>query len=161
MPPKGSGDLPRRLSAAFALVSLGHSNIQLNNPVSAVTFYERAIEIYQEVGERRGLGDTICNLGYAYFQVGQASRSIECYDRCIQIAREMGNEFGQAAMLVNKGYMLDELGDRARAIDVYSTALEIFERLGVPEASGVRSLLDEMATDVPPRTDAPDESAIQ
>jgi hypothetical protein len=55
----------------------------------------------------------------------------------------MGNEFGQAAMLVNKGYMLNELTDRAQAVEVYSAALEIFKRLNSPEASEVRSLLDE------------------
>ena len=69
----------------------------------AIDFYEQALGIAREIGDRRGEGNDLGNLGNRYAALGQVARAIEYYEQALAIAKEIGDRRGEGAHLGNLG----------------------------------------------------------
>ena len=79
----------------------------------AIEYYEQALAIAREIGDRRGEGTDLGNLGNAYADLGQVRRAIEYYEQALAIAREIGDRRGEGNTLGNLGLLLKQQGDVA------------------------------------------------
>ena len=61
----------------------------------AIEYYEQALVISREIGDRRGEGNDLGNLGMAYADLGEVRRAIEYYEQALVISREIGDRRGE------------------------------------------------------------------
>ena len=109
----------------------------------ALTLYDRAIEIYEQlvnVEGRRKLADKL-SLLYMYKALvlrglGDNRAAVALYDRASEIYERLINVEGRrelakdlAGLYMNKANAIGDLGDNRAAVALFDRAIEIFERL--------------------------------
>ena len=109
----------------------------LGQVAKAIEYYEQALAIAREIGDRRGEGADLGNLGLAYSALGQVAKAIEYYEQALAIAREIGDRRGEGADLGNLGMAYSALGQVAKAIEYYEQALAIAREIGDRRGEGV------------------------
>ena len=110
----------------------------------AIEFYEQALLIAHEVGDRRGEGVFLGNLGLTYASLGDARKAIEFYEQALVIARGIGDRYGEGNALGNLGVAYKNLGDVHKAIDFYEQQLAIVHEIGDHRGEGTISATWEM-----------------
>jgi tetratricopeptide (TPR) repeat protein len=110
---------------APALLRLANS-VEMDSPLRARKHYERALEIYQRIGDVRGQAHAHSNLGIAAHMAAMYDDAKKHLTIAISLARAAGiaDLSGTAAM--NLGVMTQQLGDRERARELFSDALSLF-----------------------------------
>jgi len=121
---------------ADLLGKLGILHFALGEARRAIGYYEQALAIAREIGDRRGEGNHLGNLGAAYFALGDARRAIGYYEQALAIAREIGDKRGEGNHLGNLGLAYAALGDTRRAIEYYEQALAIAREIGDKRGEG-------------------------
>ena len=127
-----------RQARADLLGKLGILHDSLGEVARAIEFYQQALDIAREIGDRRGEGNHLGNLGLAYSALGEMARAIEYYQQALDIAREIGDRRGEGNGLGNLGLAYSALGEVARAIEYYQRALEIAREIGDRRGEGNR-----------------------
>ena len=61
----------------------------------AIEYYEQALVISREIGDRRGEGTASGQPGHAYAALGEVRRAIEYYEQALVISREIGDRRGE------------------------------------------------------------------
>ncbi len=69
------------------LCYLGIEYKDLGQVEKAIQYYEKALAIAQEIGDRRGEGNRMGNLGNAYSDLGQVEKAIQYYEKALAIAQ--------------------------------------------------------------------------
>ena len=115
---------------ANILKELGTISYFLSEPRKAIEFYEQALKIAQEIGDRQGEGNALGNLGLAYSNLGEPHKSIEFYEQALKISQEIGNRRGEGADLTGLGNAYFDLGKPRKAIEFYEQALKIAQEIG-------------------------------
>jgi tetratricopeptide (TPR) repeat protein len=122
-----------------AILFLGEVAVEvLSETRKAIEFYEQALTVLRELGDKRGEGSVLGNLGLAYAALGETRKAIGFYERRIEIAREIGDRRGEGNALWNMSTTMDKLGERAKAIECAEAALKIYEEIESPYAERVR-----------------------
>ena len=62
---------------SFVFGDLGLTYQQLGYVRKAIEYYEKALKISREIGDRRGEGNNFGNLGNAYSHLGKPRKAIE------------------------------------------------------------------------------------
>ena len=115
---------------ANILNELGTISYFLSEPRKAIEFYEQALAIAREIGDRRGEGNALGNLGLAYSDLGEPKKAIEFCEQALAIAREIGDRRGQGNALGNLGNAYSDLGEPKKAIKFYEQALAVVREIG-------------------------------
>ena len=63
------------------LTNLGGTYALLGEPRRAIDFYEQALVIAREIGDRGGEGHTLLNLGGAYAALSETRRAVDYYEQ--------------------------------------------------------------------------------
>ena len=71
----------RREAKEIAWATWGIAYSDLGEPRKAIEFYEQALAIAREIGDRRGEGADLGNLGNAYSDLGEPRKAIEFYEQ--------------------------------------------------------------------------------
>ena len=110
---------------APALLRLANS-VELENPSATRKYYERALELYQKLGDVRGQARTHSNLGIASHMSAMYEDAKKHLTLAISLAKAAGmvDQSGTAAL--NLGVMTQQMGDRERARELFSEALSLF-----------------------------------
>ena len=130
-----------RLARADLLSKLGILHYSLGEARRAIEYYEQALAIAREIGDRRGEGAHLGNLGLAYAALGEVRRAIEYHEQALSVAREIGDRRMEGNHLANLGLLAKGQGDLARARALWEQALRIFEAIEDPNAERVRGWL--------------------
>ncbi|MCG7850854.1 MAG: tetratricopeptide repeat protein [ANME-2 cluster archaeon] len=69
--------------------NLGLAYSQLGQVEKAIDYYQKALAITQEIGDRRGEGYQYMYLGYAYSVLGQIEKAIDYYKQALVIGKEV------------------------------------------------------------------------
>ncbi|HEU5380631.1 MAG TPA: tetratricopeptide repeat protein [Ktedonobacteraceae bacterium] len=91
----------------------------------ALGFYEQALPILREVGNRRGEAMVLNGLAVTYHRLGQVNRPLEFYEQCLQIFREVDDRGGEASTLNNMAGVYCDIGQPHRALAFYEEVLPI------------------------------------
>jgi tetratricopeptide (TPR) repeat protein len=125
-------------SHSVVLGNLGNAYCLLGQVEKAIEYYEQALVITKEIGDRRGDGNHLGNLGLAYSLLGQVEKAIEYYEKALVIAKEIGDRQGEGNDLGNLGNAYSLLGQVEKAIEYYEKALVIAKEIGDRRGEGNR-----------------------
>ena len=92
--------------------------------------WERANKIYEELGDKQGISDTLNNIGEVYRKKGEWGRALEYFEKSRTIKEELGDKQGISNTLNNIGEVYRKKGEWGRALEYYEKSLTISEELG-------------------------------
>ena len=130
------GRARQRLVAGRARLR-GHYSLAVGDARKAIGYYEQALAISRETGDRRGEGNHLGNLGNAYADLGDARTAIGYYEQALAISRETGDRCGEGLWLGNLGIAYSDLGDVRKAIGYYEQALAVSRETGDRRGEGL------------------------
>jgi tetratricopeptide (TPR) repeat protein len=115
---------------ATALRSLGNVRFMQSDFGRATTYYDQALRLLREIGDRRGEGMTLNNLSVTSAQQGDYAGAKAYLEQALRIFREVGERPSEANALGNLGIVYRSLGDYARARAYLGQSLHIKREIG-------------------------------
>ena len=103
--------------------------------------HQKALGIYEDLEDRRGMAINYGNLGSVHRELGQFEEAATLHRKKIEIDEDMGNRPELAIGLYNLGTVLKDQGDWAGAADHFRRSLALAEELGMPDADQDRQAL--------------------
>ncbi|AKB57145.1 tetratricopeptide repeat protein [Methanosarcina barkeri] len=119
------------------LGSMGIAYKDLGEPKKAIEYYEQALKIAQEIGNRQNEGVWLGNLGNAYSYLGVSKKAIEYYEQALKIAQEIGDRRNEGVWFGTMGNAYIYLGETKKAIEYHEQALKIAQEIGDRRNEGV------------------------
>ena len=124
---EGAGD---RRALAEALLRTGLMRLNLARMTQSRHDLERALAIFQELGDAHGGARTLDVLATTDGIVGRVSRGIERGREALHRYRELGDRLAQSSITTNIGFWLGWLGQREKAEPLVRQGLEVAIALG-------------------------------
>ncbi|MBK9249547.1 MAG: tetratricopeptide repeat protein [Ignavibacteria bacterium] len=116
---------------AKALGTIGIVYQYLSEYPQALTYYQKALAIYEEIGNKKGTGGTMVNIGIVYGALGQNAIALEYYEKALPIFDEIGEKLFKANALTSIGDVYQNLLDSPQALTYFQKALAIYEEIGI------------------------------
>lgn len=113
-------DLRARLSSR-----LGILHDQRGEFASAANLFEAALAAYREIGDQKGIADSLNSLGSAARNAGAGERARAYFEESLAVRREMDDEGGQASAMHNLGVIAIDDGDGRRALALFERGAEL------------------------------------
>jgi tetratricopeptide (TPR) repeat protein len=126
---------------AKLLNALGWFHALLEDYEVAIGFCQDAIELQTAIDDKSGAAQTWHSLGYVHDRLGEHSQAISCFEKSILLCRESGYLFIEALTLSSLGDTHDNVGNPEAASAAWQRSVEILDRLGHPDADGIRAKL--------------------
>jgi tetratricopeptide (TPR) repeat protein len=111
---------------ALAQAVLGQSKAAMAN-------FNEALKIRRQIGDKRGLGDTLIDMGNLADDRGDHESALKLYKEALGIEREIGSQSLVATALNNIGSVYSEKGQYADALTYLQQVLELREKAKVPQ----------------------------
>ena len=121
----------------FIYYYIASTSSMLGQKQEALQYYQQALLISREVGDRGGEGTTLNNLGAVYNGLGQQQEALQYYQQALQIMREVGDRRGEGVTLNNLGRVYNGLGQQQEALQYYQQALLIRREVGDRRGEGL------------------------
>ncbi|MEW6470347.1 MAG: tetratricopeptide repeat protein [Bacteroidota bacterium] len=120
---------------AQANQSLGfYYDIQKSNYDSALIFYNKAISLAAELGDKALLASVYIGTGTVYYYKGSLDKSAEYYLSGLKNAEAAGDTRKQASALIGLGNVYSSYPDNtSKALDHFLRARDIYEKMGYKE----------------------------
>jgi len=96
----------------------------------AISLYQDSLIIWQLLGRKNMIGNSLNAIGSAYYQLDKYETSISFYEKALKIYQEIKDPISEAKMIYAIAASYSELGETLKAISIYPKALEVFEKLG-------------------------------
>ncbi|CAF1465090.1 unnamed protein product [Rotaria sordida] len=110
-------------------LQLGSVYFSIGEYSKAITFYERAIDIYKKMSPSNQLDLAISynNIGNVYYNMGEYSKALSSYDRSLEIQKiaRPPNHPNLATSYNNIGLVYYNMGEYSKALSSHERALEI------------------------------------
>jgi tetratricopeptide (TPR) repeat protein len=126
---------------ARALNAVGWYQALVGEPGPALECCQRALSVFQQLGDRDGQAYASNSLGKAHDVAGDHGRAVDCYQEARALFSEMGNRPQEATTLVQLGEAYHAVGDLDAAGTAWRQALDIYRSLDHPEAEAVQARL--------------------
>lgn len=110
--------------------NLGSAYRPMRRFAEAAEHYERALELFREVGWTQGTAKALGNLASTFHEVGNYGRAIEVGLSALAVFRELGDKYGEALCLANLGNAQSSQGCQDQAAETLSQALDAFSAIG-------------------------------
>ena len=115
---------------AAALLGAGSIARMQGDSRRAVELLERALTLWQEVGDRQSAARTLMTLGHVADRQGDMTAAAARFEEALAIGREIGDTALVGAALGNLGLVADQQGAYTLAVARYEEALALFRQLG-------------------------------
>jgi CHAT domain-containing protein/Tfp pilus assembly protein PilF len=122
---------------ASTLDNLGRASSDMGDGQKALDYFNQALVIFRNLGERNGEALVLNDTGPAYAALGQKQKALDVYNQAIALWRELGNRQGEALTLNNLGRLYNDLGEHQTALDFYNQALPIWREVGNPSGEAL------------------------
>lgn len=113
----------------WALTRLGRAYHSLGQYQQELMYHEQSVQVFQEIGERRGEAASLRGLGNVYDSLGQYQQAIKFHQQSLEIAQDMGDCRGEANSLGNLGNAYYALGQYPLAIEFHQRQLHIAQKI--------------------------------
>jgi tetratricopeptide (TPR) repeat protein len=97
---------------------------------AARRLHRPALEVYRELGDRRGIITELCGIGFAERELGNHAAARRSFEQCLEACTELGDKSSVAAALSNLAGTLTALGDHAGACARLEEAAAVFREIG-------------------------------
>jgi tetratricopeptide (TPR) repeat protein len=123
-------------AAADALYLIGSANM-FRNVERAKECYERALSLFESLGNRRGIARMRGNIGIWYWIVGEYSKALEQIIMALSLHEEDGHRLNVARGIINIGIIYREIGEYSKALEQDQAALALMEELNNREGIAI------------------------
>jgi CHAT domain-containing protein/Tfp pilus assembly protein PilF len=110
----------------------------------AIAKFQEALLIYQEIGDKVGIGKTLSNIGYVHYKQKEYEQALNYFQQALPIQRELGDGNGQQITLnmmgrtySEQGYQLVDRNQYREALEKLQQALVIKKKLGQKQSEGL------------------------
>jgi class 3 adenylate cyclase/tetratricopeptide (TPR) repeat protein len=117
-------------SLAHAHRILGRANDSVGELAAAAAQWERALSLYEDLGDLNGQGAITNNLAALAYYEGNWNQMREYLERSLSIYERVGDQDGIATAKKNLGQLLCEQGLLTEAAEMIGDALRIFQAAG-------------------------------
>ncbi|MCE7993649.1 MAG: tetratricopeptide repeat protein [Roseivirga sp.] len=123
---EGFGDF---LQQAISLQNIGFAQAYLGNYQEADDYYDRAIDIRKEIGDRRGMAATLLNKARLRSEMSKPSEAIRLATEALEITEEIKNARLNVSLNLFLSQTLETLGRSADALDYYKRYILVKDSL--------------------------------
>ncbi len=106
------------------LRQLGQIEDNLKNYSNAISYFQRAIKVYDSIGDNIYLGHSYQDLGYTYYHLKEFEKALKYHNQSLEIAQEFKLVDMEANALANLGTVYSQLGQYSKAITFLEEGLE-------------------------------------
>jgi predicted ATPase/Tfp pilus assembly protein PilF/predicted Ser/Thr protein kinase len=138
-----AGDAAPPAVRAKALSRAGALERDQGDYTQAFNLLAQALELYEELGDRWGIAQTLNAIGYAEHEQGHYERATDYYQRSLALFRELGDTRATAYLLNNLGNVAKEQADYEQAASTHEQALALFRGSG--DKRGLSASLSNLA----------------
>ncbi|HVT14585.1 MAG TPA: TIR domain-containing protein [Thermoanaerobaculia bacterium] len=114
---------PKRVGRLLGAVGVAH--LHLGEVRAAIEYYEQAMVISRQTGDRWGEGTALLNLGTAHHRLAEVENATRCYEQALVIFRKIGDRQKEGNCLDNLGTAYHRLGEVEKAIGYFEQGLVI------------------------------------
>ncbi|MGC1525591.1 MAG: CHAT domain-containing protein [Phormidesmis sp.] len=107
----------------------GMSLLNRGEYLEAQTMFEQSLAIRQDIGDRRGEGESLNNIGGIYSRLGDYPKALDFYEQSLAIRQDIGDRRGEGESLNNIGYALEALNYPVLAIVYFKKSVNVFEMI--------------------------------
>jgi len=125
---------------AIALSTQGGSFYARGDFQKAMEYYQRCLNIYEEISDKKGMAKTLNNIGVMYSNQGNFPQALVYYQRSLKIKEEISDKSGMAGAMNNIGLVYMNQGDYPKALDNYQRSLRIKEEFS--DHRGIAQILN-------------------
>jgi tetratricopeptide (TPR) repeat protein len=118
------------------LAELGSIHSFLGDTGKSIYYFDQALEISRQIGDRQGEASNLAALGQAYVNPGEIRKAIEYFDQALEISRQIGDRQKEGASLASLGQAYAKLGESSKAIKYIEQALMISRQIGDRQKEG-------------------------
>ena len=79
-----------RVSRLRALVNFGLTYIDQGDFTKAIDCYSRSLTIFEELGDKQGIANSLNNIGIIYKDQGDFAKALENLSKALSIAQKIG-----------------------------------------------------------------------
>lgn len=115
---------------ADSLRNLGIVDERLGKGPTAIDYFERSLQLYQQSGDRRGEGQTLNQLGNILLLQGDYRGGKQYYEQFLGISREIGDRWGEGQVVRNIADIFLSTYDYRGASKYFEEALQITREIG-------------------------------
>ncbi len=116
--------------SAWALRLIGNVLFDQGYPDQAEDYYLRALGLFKEIGEKKGIARCYNNLGVANAERGEYDKALDYYNRALNMYKEIKDQVGEGAVINNLGEIYRFRGEYTDAEYLYQRSLRSDEELG-------------------------------
>ncbi|MBS1597616.1 MAG: tetratricopeptide repeat protein [Bacteroidetes bacterium] len=95
---------------------------------SAITYYNRALDIRKKTGDNTGVAKILHNIGIVYFNLSDYTKALDFQQQSLAIFENNNYNRGIAGDLNSIGVIFLTIADYPRSLDSYLKALRIYEK---------------------------------
>ncbi|MBD2447553.1 CHAT domain-containing protein [Nostoc sp. FACHB-152] len=96
----------------------------------AIGFFEKALLLYREAGDRTSQAFTVAHLGKIYSDLGQQRKALDYLNQALVLRREIGDKKGETITLNNIGNVYTDIGELPKALEYFQQALLLKRQMG-------------------------------
>jgi tetratricopeptide (TPR) repeat protein len=116
---------------AVSLNEIAQVQLSLGKLDEALASFTEALRLRREIGDKKGIGDTLIDLGGFYQGRGQYDDALKLIKESLQIQREVGNQNYEALCLNNIGNVYLAKSQYEDALTYFDRALQLREKLKI------------------------------
>ena len=126
---------------SVGLANLGWAVNRLGDKQKALSYYEQALALWKQVGDRSGEATTLHNIGRVYSALGDKQKALSYYEQALPLFQKVGDRSGEAISRDNIAFVLRDLGQISAAVTSFRAAAACHLRRVPPGTQqAVRSL---------------------
>jgi tetratricopeptide (TPR) repeat protein len=122
--------ISRPAQDAHDLRKIGDVYYLLSQSGKAVEYYQKALPLYQQIGDKDGQAMTLSSMGDAYSYLSQSRRGIRFYRQALPLFQQAGDDRGGVVNLIDLADAYRNLRQRTEAIHFFQQALPLIHRIG-------------------------------
>ncbi|HLP45541.1 MAG TPA: tetratricopeptide repeat protein, partial [Candidatus Kapabacteria bacterium] len=96
----------------------------------ALKYFEDALSLYKELGDKKGESIQIGNIGLSYQALGQSQKALIYLEEALAVSREIGYKQGEANQLGNIGVIYSNFSQPEEALKYLQEALVLNSEIG-------------------------------
>ncbi|WP_321162537.1 CHAT domain-containing protein [Nostoc sp. KVJ3] len=103
---------------------------ELGEKQKALSYYNQALSLYRQVGDKKSEGVSLNNIGSVYYFLGENQKALSYYNQSLSLHRLIKNKSGIATTLNNVGKVYLELQENQKALSYFSQSLSLHQQAG-------------------------------